>query len=189
MIPPRNKRFAPFFVVTLLLSPVSVLFAARSAVPPAAVTAMEPLTWMIGNWSGQGTYSDREGRHAVLQSESIQSELEGALLVVRGTGRTPDADGKAGEVSFRAFGVFSAGDSAGTFRFAAWQGGQFVDARATLRDDGSLVWGFPTPDGGEVEYSIRRVEPDVWHETGSYRRPGMDWVPTFEMTLRRETKP
>ena len=161
--------------------------AAQTPVPPAAKAAMEPLAWMAGRWSGAGTYRAPDGPHDVIQTEEVRTALEGSLLVVEGTGRAPGADGTPGEVVFRAFGVLSAGDAPGGYRFAAWQGGRFVDAHAELAADGSVTWGFDTPDGGEVRYTIRRPDPDVWHETGAFRAAGADeWRPIFEMTLKRQ---
>jgi len=160
---------------------------AQAPVPAEAKAAMEPLAWMAGRWSGEGTHQSPAGPRVVLQSEEVRTALEGALLVVEGTGREPGPDGAPGAVVFRAFGVLSSGD-AGEYRFAAWQGGRFVDAWAKLDDDGSMTWGFDTPDGGSVRYTIRRPEPDVWHETGAFRAAaGGEWRPFFEMTLHRES--
>lgn len=185
----RNSLRRSVPITATLASLLATPLLAASAVPPEAIEAMKPLSWMIGEWSGEGFASDREGRHRVLQTERIEPQLEGALLVVQGTGYAPppegSPDGARGDVRFRAFGVFSQGETPSTFRFVAWQGGRHVDAKAVLKDDGSIEWGFPTPDGGEVKYTITRPSPDVWHEVGAYRRPGMEWVPTFEMTLQR----
>lgn len=171
--------------VSLTLSASGAL--AQAPVPEEAKAAMAPLGWMAGRWTGEGTHQGPDGPQTVLQTEDIRWALEGALLVVEGTGREPGDDEGPGAVVFRAFGVFSAGDTPGHYRFAAWQGGRFVDARAELAEDGTITWGFDTPQGGEVRYVIRRPEPDVWHEAGSFRAPGGDeWRPFFEMTLRRE---
>jgi hypothetical protein len=181
-----------FRLVAPLLAGLSLAISAsdiraQAPVPEEAKAAMAPLGWMAGRWSGEGTYQGPEGAKTVVQTEDIRGALEGSLLVVEGTGREPGGDGEPGPVVFRAFGVFSAGDTLGSYRFAAWQGGRFVDARAELAEDGTITWGFDTPQGGEVRYVIRRPEPDVWHEAGSFRAPGGDtWRPFFEMTLRRD---
>ena len=165
--------------------PSSVALA-QAPVPSEAIAAMEPIGWLTGRWSGEATIQGPDGPRTIHQSEDVRTALEGALLVVEGTGREA-AGGAEGPVVFRAFGVFSAGDGAGRYRVAAWQGGRFVDARAEIAADGTVTWGFDTPDGGEVRYVIRRPEPDVWHEAGSFRAPGGDaWRPFIEMTLRRE---
>ena len=159
---------------------------AQAPVPPEAISAMAPVGWLAGQWSGEGTIHGPDGPRRIHQTEDVRTALEGALLIVEGTGRDPVDDGQ-GPVVYRAFGVFSAGDAPGRYRVAAWQGGRFVDARAEIAADGTITWGFDTPDGGEVRYVIRRPEPDVWHEAGSYRAAGGEaWRPFFEMTLRRE---
>ncbi|HEU4464337.1 MAG TPA: hypothetical protein VFS53_04760 [Gemmatimonadota bacterium] len=160
---------------------------AQAPVPEEARAAMEPLAWLAGNWAGEATITDRGGTRVLHQSEAVRPALEGSLLVVDGTGRELASGGELGEVAFRAFAVMSAGDEAGRYRVAAWQSGRFVDARAEVDEGGTLTWGFATPDGGEVRYVIRQPEPDVWHETGAFRRSGEDtWRPFIEMTLRRE---
>lgn len=180
-----SRTLFPPLVGALLLA--SGLPAQTPPVPPAAKAAMEPLAWMAGRWSGEGTYLGPEGSGTILQSEEVRGALEGSLLVVEGTGRAPGSDGEPGAVLFRAFGVLSAGDAPGHYRFAAWQGGRFVDAHADLAADGTITWGFDTPNGGEVRYVIRRPQPDVWHETGAFRASASDdWRPILEMTLERQ---
>jgi hypothetical protein len=181
-------RFAsvPMGLSLIALSLPSSAIAQVPPVPREAIAAMEPIGWLAGRWSGEATVHGPEGPRTIRQNEDVRAALEGALLVVEGTGRDPVASGE-GPVVYRAFGVFSAGEAAGRYRVAAWQGGRFVDARAEIAADGTVTWGFDTPDGGEVRYVIRRPEPDTWDETGSYRAAGGDaWRPFFEMTLRRE---
>lgn len=175
-------------LVLLALAQPSSDALAQAPVPPEAIAAMEPIGWLSGRWSGEATIQGPGGPRTIHQTEDVRTALEGALLIVEGTGHDPADDGQ-GPVVYRAFGVFSAGDAAGRYRVAAWQGGRFVDARAEIAADGTVTWGFDTPDGGEVRYVIRRPEPDVWHEAGSYRAAGGDsWRPFFEMTLRREAE-
>ncbi|HEU4464164.1 MAG TPA: hypothetical protein VFS53_03885 [Gemmatimonadota bacterium] len=178
----RSARMG--FALLALTLPTSRALA-QAPVPPDAIAAMEPIGWLAGRWSGEATIQGPDGPRTIRQSEDVKTALEGALLVVEGTGR----EGAEGAVVYRAFGVFSAGDGAGRYRVAAWQGGRFVDARAEIAVDGTVTWGFDTPDGGEVRYVIRRPEPDVWHEAGSFRAAGGDtWRPFMEMTLRREAE-
>ena len=160
---------------------------AQTPVSPESIEAMAPLGWLAGHWSGDATVHGPEGVRTLHQTEEVRTALEGSLLVVEGTGRESTGGGAPGPVVFRAFGVFSPGEAPGRYRVAAWQGGRYVDARAEVAADGTITWGFETPDGGEVRYVIRRPEPDVWHEAGSFRAPGAErWLPFFEMTLRRE---
>jgi hypothetical protein len=159
---------------------------AQAPVPDESKAALAPIMWLAGSWAGEATFTDRSGTRAIRQTEEVRPALDGSLLVVEGTGREPTAEGEPGTVVFRAFAVLSAGDAPGRFRFAAWQGGRYVDARAEITEDGTLTWGFDTPDGGEIRYVIRNPEPDVWHEAGAFRAAGGDeWHPFIEMTLRR----
>ena len=170
------------------LSILSVLpVSAQVPVPEEARAAMTPLAWLAGSWSGEATITDRAGTRVLHQSEEVRPALDGSLLVVEGTGREPTAEGESGEIVFRAFAVLSMGDEPGRYRFAAWQGGRFVDAHAEVSEDGTVTWGFDTPDGGEVRYVIRNPEPDVWHESGAFRSAGGDeWHPFIELRLSRQ---
>jgi hypothetical protein len=171
--------------MALLLFPAGVVSAQTPAVPEEAKAAMAPLGWLVGEWSGEAAYQGPEGPKGLRQTEEVRVALEGALVVIEGTGRER-VQGDPGPVVFRAFAVVSATEQPGNYRVAAWQGGRFVDAGAQLAEDGTFTWGFGTPDGGEVRYVIRRPEPDVWHEEGSFRAQGNDtWRPFVEMTLRR----
>jgi hypothetical protein len=159
---------------------------AQAPVPEESKAAMAPLAWLTGSWAGDATFTDRAGTRVIRQTEEVRPALDGSLLLVEGTGREPAAEGESGAVVFRAFAVLSAGDAQGRYRFAAWQGGRYVDARAEVAEDGTLTWGFDTPDGGAIRYVIGRPEPGVWHESGSFRAAGSDqWHPFIEMTLQR----
>jgi hypothetical protein len=183
-----GSRIVPLLLVAASTALSGGAAFAQAPVPEAAKAAMTPLAWLVGRWSGEGTHTGQAGTQVVHQTEDVRPALEGSLLVVEGTGREPGPDGEPGDVVFRAFAVLSAGDAPGRYRFAAWNAGRFVDAGAEVAEDGTLTWGFETPDGGRVEYVIRRPEPDVWHEEGSYFAPGQDTGrPFFEMTLHRET--
>ena len=180
-----SRVFSPLAIALSAAFSAPAAFA-QAPVPDAAKSAMAPLAWLAGRWSGEGTHTGREGTQVVHQIEEVRPALEGSLLVVEGTGREPAEDGD-GKVVFRAFAVLSADAEPGRYRFAAWRAGRFVDADAELAEDGTLTWGFETPEGGRVEYVIRRPEPDVWHEVGSYIPRGQETGhPFFEMTLRRE---
>jgi hypothetical protein len=171
---------------SLLVLPAATGSAQTPAVPEEAKAAMAPLGWLIGQWSGEAAYQGPEGPKVLRQTEEVRVALEGALVVIEGTGLERQ-EGDLGPVVFRAFAVVSAAEEPGRHRVAAWQGGRFVDAVAQVAEDGTFTWGFGTPDGGEVRYVISRPEPDLWHEEGSFRAPGGDaWSPFVELTLRRD---
>lgn len=181
------RILASALVAGALLIVSTPAVSAQAPVPEEAKAAMSPLAWLAGSWAGEATITDPRGTRTLQQTEEVRPALEGSLLVVEGTGREPASEGESGEVVFRAFAVLSPGDQAGRYRFAAWQGGRFVDAWAEVAEDGTLTWGFDTPDGGEIRYVIRRTEPDIWHETGAFRASGGDeWHPFIEMTLERQ---
>jgi len=178
-----SRLFLYCLVGAVVLSTPSALARAQEAAP--ASEAIQQLQWMLGRWSGEGTFSGRDGQRVVLQSEEIRGAMGGAVIVVEGTGRAKLPDGSAGDVVFRAFGVLSAGEGGNGLQFVAWQGGHVQQAHAEIVDATTLTWGFDTP-GGTVRYTVRRPEPDVWQETGEILMgEGQPWRPFFEMTLHR----
>ena len=176
-------------IVSAVLALLPATIVAQTPVPAEASSAMEPLGWLAGRWSGDARHQGPGGAQILRQTEEVEKALDGSLLLVEGTGREL-VEGDPGAVVFRAFAVLSAGDTPGSYRVAAWRDGRFVDAAAEIGEDGTFLWGFSTPDGGEVRYAIRQPEPGVWHEEGSYRPADGDaWRPFLDMRLRREPAP
>ena len=73
--------------------------------------AMKKLSFLVGNWSGDGTVFMQSGSLKVQQTESVQYNLDGLVLMVEGTGRNA-----AGEIAFRAFATIAFDDAAHAYR-------------------------------------------------------------------------
>jgi hypothetical protein len=96
---------------------------AQAPVPPEAISAMAPVGWLAGQWSGEGTIHGPDGPRRIHQTEDVRTALEGALLIV-GAGRVCDD----GQSSLTCFGVFSPA-CAGPIRTPGKAGGSSTPAR------------------------------------------------------------
>lgn len=151
---------------------------------PVTRAAMEELAWLEGRWEGEAWFQTPSGeRETILQTERIEPRLNGAVLVVEGTGREKNADGSPGEVIFQAFAVVSYDPDRERYTFRAFKDGRSFDPEASL-EAGVFTWSFETPGGGRIRFRIRN-DQDAWHETGEFSRDGQEWRPFFEMRLHR----
>jgi hypothetical protein len=181
------------------LAGIVAWIVALVAVPPAPTSAqtdagaavsaaMEPLAWLVGEWTGEGWNESASGRSTVLVTERVESRLEGRVLIVEGIGHAKEATESPGEVVHHALGVASYDPGRGHYVLLAFRDGRVVDAVTSL-EDGTFVWGFDVPGGGQVRYRIRQDAGD-WLETGDFSRDGgATWRPFFEMRLHRADAP
>ena len=165
---------------TLLVAFALVLSAAVSLQADPAVDAMKALPRLEGRWEGEGWMRMGPGEPMrFVGEETVESRLDGRLLVVEGLHRTPDR----AKVVHHAFGVFSWDDAAKAYRFTTYvanRGGG--DHQARLEGD-ALVWDLASPDGMKRRFTIT-VKDDQWKEVGHVQR-GEEWLQFFEMTLKR----
>jgi len=160
-----------------------VLLTALSA---AAADEMKKLNFLVGEWKGEGWFQMGPGkRELVLQHEIVREKLGGKILLIEGLGHRKLENGSAGDVVHEALAVVSWDEAKKAYRFAAHTAQQSsVDATLELRDNGA-VWGFDTPQGGKIRYTIRQTEKGDWNEVGEFSRDGTNWMKFFEMTLQK----
>jgi len=48
-----------------------------------------------------------------------------------------------------------------------------------------MEWGFQTPQGGRVRYTIKLTDQGDWFEIGEFSADEKNWRKFFEMTLQR----
>jgi hypothetical protein len=176
------------WVAALIVSWPAPASAQTATDAGAAVTAaMEPLSWLVGEWEGEGWSESAGGRSIALVTERVESRLDGRVLFVEGIGHVKEATGSPGEVVHHAVGVLSYDPARAGYLFLAFRDGRVVEARTSL-EDGVFVWGFDVP-GGQVRYRIRQDAGD-WLESGDFSRDGgATWRPFFEMRLHRTGAP
>lgn len=152
------------------------------AVPVFAADEMRKLDWWIGEWSGPASIQMGPGQpQQVQQTEKIQSKLGGRALLVEGLGRQGD------EVVHQALGVVSYNERTKKYEFDAWTAREgHTDAWFEVGEKDSATWGFDTPSGAKIRYTLRRTEAGAWHEVGELSRDGKEWRKFFEMTLTKK---
>lgn len=151
------------------------------ALPLFASDEMRKLDFLVGEWKGEATVQMGPGKSEhVQQTERVQSKLGGKLIVIDGLGK------KDGEVAHEALGIISWDEAKKAYRFDAWTAREgYVQARMDIGENNTATWGFDTPQGGKVRYTIRLTEKGEWNEIGEFSRDGERWMKFFEMTLAK----
>ena len=164
------------------------LFAALLLAPSAlaqngnASDPMAPFSFLVGTWEGGAWYMMPGGeRHAVRQTEHVQSLLGGQVLLVQGTGRD-----ETGAVVFEALGVLSQDAQTGQYYLDAWNDGRYVRADVTPVD-GGYDWGFEA-GGRTIRYAMRLDDEGRWHEVGHMVMPDGQAFPFVELTVERTSE-
>lgn len=148
------------------------------AVQRAAIARLEP---MIGRWRGEGrVHSPRP--MTVWQTERVEYDLDGLVLVIHGTGYADDTE--TGDPVFRAMAVISHDDRRGIYEVRSYNDGRTVTAEGRFLDDGRFEWSM-SPPGVMIRYRID-LSQGRWRETGEMSRDGgATWTPTVSLDLVR----
>src|SRR5881396_232183 len=103
-------------------------------------TALTKLSFLIGEWSGDGPAARGPGIVLDLsQTEVAEFKLDGLVLMIEGVGRTK-SDGK---LALQALGLITFDDVTGSYRMRAYNDGRWLETEVKLLDDGkSLSWSF-----------------------------------------------
>jgi hypothetical protein len=147
---------------------------------------MKKLGFLAGQWKGESWTEFTPGqRFPAIGTETVESKLDGLLLVIEGVHRRKLPDNKAGNVVHQAFAVVSYDDKGKRYRFQAYtERGTYTEAEATV-SDGKLVWGFRAPPLGDIRYTITVTDTGQWSEIGETSSDGKQWRQFFAMTLER----
>ncbi len=173
----------------MLLIVLLLMFATASAQSPGTGSSeeMKKLAFLAGDWRGEGWIEMGPGKRSMfIQTETVQSKLNGTVLIVEGLGK--GKIGGTGEegVIHNALAVISYDSAAKKHQFRAFRAdGNYIDATATVGDK-QLVWGFRDPQRGtEIRYTIKLTDVGQWREVGEFSMDGKQWRQFFEMTLQR----
>ena len=141
--------------------------------------AMDRLADMVGDWAGIANVMSPVQRQ-VFQTEHIERDMDGLLLVIHGNGY--DNAAHSGAPVFKAFGVISYDDRRQIYEFRVYNDGNAATATAQFLDDGRMQW---LMNFGQVQirYTITR-SPTHWNEVGEMTRDGgTTWTRTIVMDL------
>ncbi|MFN0109349.1 MAG: hypothetical protein ACKVZH_10895 [Blastocatellia bacterium] len=167
-----------------LLIPVAAL--AQSAGTSSAAD-MKKLDFLVGDWKGEGWIEmGPGGRSAFKQTETVQSKLNGTVVLIEGLGKGKVASTGQEGVIHNALAIISFDSRSKKFQFRAFRAdGNFIDADITPENN-TLVWGFREPQRNvEIKYTIKLTDAGQWIEIGEFSMDGKTWRKFFEMTLQR----
>lgn len=176
-------RLHHFYWLLLLVCALPHAALAQSVTPNA--TEMSRLSFLVGQWRGEGwILMGRNERRTFRQSETVQSKVDGTVLVIDGLGKGVKTGDLAESVIHNAFAVISYDKDAKKFRWQAFRGdGTSFDVVPVIADK-TIVWGFTDARAGEIRFTIKLNEKGQWVELGEMSRDaGKTWVQFFEMEL------
>jgi hypothetical protein len=144
--------------------------------------AMDKLSFLVGDWSGEAAVLRGPGQFTDLrQTESAHFKLDGLVLMIEGVGRAI-ADGK---VALQALGLISFDDETAAYRMRAFNDGRWLESEVKLVDGGNAIsWGFAL---GEIRTStvLRINENGEWTELGELTIGNRPPQKMMDLTVRR----
>ncbi len=144
--------------------------------------AMDKLSFLSGDWTGEGWIQMGRDKHYFFQSETVAQKLNNTLIVIDGQG----VDSETNKIIHQAFAVISFDKVENEYLMRAFRAdGNYIDAEAKVDENGSFVWGFTHPQAGQMRYTIL-LKDGKWIEAGEMSRDGNNWFQFFEMSLSKQ---
>jgi hypothetical protein len=153
---------------------------------PANVEAMKKLSFLVGEWKGEGWTEFVPGqRRSSPIIENVQPRLSGTIMIVEGLGKKKDPGQQEEVVTHSAFGIISYDDRAKLYRLRSYLvDGRTVDAEASFTDEG-FQWRFQVPGNMSIRYTVKLNDKGEWFERGEMSQDGKTWRQFHEMTLQK----
>ena len=171
-----------------IVLPCLFLFVSASllhAQSPASIQRdqMSKLDWIKGDWRGTGWMQRGPGgKKDFHQIETVQSRLDGLVMIVEGVGRSV-ADGSPVHHALM-FVNYDTDEKRFRWRAFTVEGGQ-IDAEGEVGTN-RLRWGFKVPDRGRIRYTVELTPKGDWFEIGEFSPDGNTWSRFLEMTLVKQ---
>lgn len=172
--------------VLILMACLLGFTTARVIAQPASKVAQEQLkklAYWQGEWKGEASIRKGPGEPIkVNQEEHIESRLDGTLLLIEGTGRSPED----GSTTFNALAIINYDEVSNEFKMKSYlREGNSTDAWFKILTDNTYEWGFDIPSG-KIKYNITLDQSKgTWNEKGFYTPDGNNWMPFMEMNLKK----
>jgi len=181
----RRLAVAVAFAASAVVGVFGAWAAEEQSSKNAQLVEMKKLDWLVGSWKGKGWMQmGPQGRKEFTQTETIQSKLDGLVMVIEGEGKSKEH----GAVIHTALAFVSYDERTKTFRWRAFTAeGRQTDTEAKVGTN-VLEWGFPISQRGLIRYSIKLDVRGEWVEVGEMTQDGKTWQKFFEMTLQREKR-
>ncbi|GAB3935409.1 hypothetical protein [Mucilaginibacter myungsuensis] len=137
----------------------------------AAKAEVSKLSFITGNWAGQGWMMTQAGKSTFEQTEKVRFKLDSTALLIEGLGKT------SGKVIHNALAVVNL-NKAGGYNFRSFLAtGQEGAFKGELI--GNKFYWYPNET---IRYIIELNDKKQWYEVGEMKR-GDQWTKFFEMTL------
>ena len=148
----------------------------------AQLGEMKKLDWLVGSWKGKGWIQmGPQGPQEFTQTETIESKLDGLVLVIEGLGKAKED----GSTVHTALAFASYDPRANKFRWHAFTPEGQIDTEAKVGTN-TLEWSLQIPQRGQMRYTITRNEKGEWFEIGEMSQEDKTWRKIFEMTLQKQ---
>ncbi|MCG8577420.1 MAG: hypothetical protein MI810_21240 [Flavobacteriales bacterium] len=187
----RNPRLKFKFIALIVALCINAICVGQSTDDQSdtlqALKSIEDLSFMEGNWSGTGWIMIARERKTFVQTESIEARPFENILVVEGLGYDDDSSLIEKRIIHSAFGVISFNEEIGCLTMLSFSttGGK-MENEIVLTGDKKLEWSFKNENGMEIRFREDFSKEGYWLEVGEYSFDGgEEWVPFFEMTLKR----
>lgn len=173
------------YLITLVAIVLTVLNGfGQLNIKPDSLTlkAMSKISFLAGKWAGDGWIQMGRDKHFFSQSETVVQKVNESVIVIDGLG----VDAETKQTIHQAFAVISYDLINKKYLMRAYRGdGYYIDADATVDENGNFIWGFTHPQAGQMRYTIK-LDEGKWVEKGEMSRDGTNWFHFFGMTLTRE---
>ena len=174
-------------IPTLLLVVLPVLGVAQTS-PSPQQTEMKKLDFLVGHWKGSGYFEYSPGqRRNFTETESVESKLDGLMVVFEGEGKSNNEQGTEMTVH-SALALTSYDDQTKAFKWHAYRADRgalsSIDTEAIVGNN-KLEWSLPNPRGGTIRFTIELNDKGEWFEVGESSADVRTWQKFMEMTLTR----
>lgn len=167
------KKIIYSLIVVILTS--TTVFSQNSETDPILKSKIKELSFMVGNWAGNGWMMNRNGKSEFSQTEKVQFKLDSTSILIEGKGISK------GKVIHNALAILTYDKNKEHYSFRSYlPSGMTAEFRAEIIDN-KLYW-YPNEN---VRYIVWLNENEQWYETGEYKR-GEIWHQFFEMTLGKQ---
>jgi hypothetical protein len=140
---------------------------------------MSRLSFLVGQWKGEGWIQQGPRRHNVIERESLTPKLGGDVILIEGRGVSAD---DTSAVVHQAVGMLGYDAANGRYVMQTFLPGGLVASPDVTVGNEQLDWQI----GSNVRYSITLDEEGRWFEIGEFSRDGgATWTRFFQMTLER----
>ncbi|WP_425410261.1 hypothetical protein [Hyphococcus sp.] len=177
------KILARFIAVSGALAPLQLQAQPPTPPAPKVLAAMEKLSWLEGEWRGDGWRMGPDGKETFSVTETAEYVLDGMVLTLHGRGWSEDEDGNEVE-GHKAFGVMSYDAYAQRYHFDAFVKEGYQSRSTPQIGENDYRWSHTGGPGVEMRYYARLNDEGQWIETGE-RCEGDNCTQVFEMRLSK----